>query len=97
MKRDEVIRKLKDQRQELFDRYGVSELFLFGSVARNEANHDSDIDLFVEFRHPISLFQFIELQQHLESLLGRKVDLGTKRSIKSGIIDSVVKESIRVA
>jgi len=97
MKRDDVLIKLKEQRQELTERYGVASLFLFGSVARDEARPGSDIDLLVEFEQPIGLFQFIELQQGLEALLGCKVDLGTKRSLKAQFKDQVFQEAIRVA
>ena len=97
MKRDDVLIKLKEQRQELTERYGIASLFLFGSVARDEARPDSDIDLLVEFKQPIGLFQFIELQQQLEALLGCKVDLGTKRSLKVQFKDQVFQEAIRVA
>jgi hypothetical protein len=97
MKRDDVLIKLKEQRQELTEQYGIASLFLFGSVARDEALPDSDIDLLVEFKQPIGLFQFIELQQQLEALLGCKVDLGTKRSLKVQFKDQVYQEAIRVA
>jgi predicted nucleotidyltransferase len=50
------------------------------------------VDILVEFSHPVGLFQFIELKQRLEALLGRKVDLGTPR-----IKERVLKETIRVA
>ena len=96
MTQQEILDKLKAQRQELVDRFGVKSLYLFGSVARNEARSDSDVDLLVEFSHPVGLFQFIELQQQLESFVNCKVDLGTKRSLKSRIKDQVLKEAIRV-
>jgi predicted nucleotidyltransferase len=97
MKRDEVLAKLIGHRQELTERYGIASLFLFGSIARDEARVDSDVDLLVEFKKPIGLFEFIELQQSLESILGCKVDLGTKRSLKSQLMDQVFREAIRVA
>ena len=97
MRRDDVIRRLTEQRRELEQNYGVETLFLFGSTARDEASPESDVDLLVEFGRPIGLFKFIELQQHLESLLECKVDLGTKRSLKPFIKDEVLKDAIRVA
>jgi len=97
MNRQEVLLKLQQQYEDLALHYGVTALFLFGSVARNEARPDSDVDLLVEFEQPIGLFKFIELQQQLESLLGCKVDLGTKRSLKPRIKDQVLQEAIRVA
>lgn len=97
MNRDDILFKLQQQRQKLTEQYGVDALFLFGSAARDQALPDSDVDLLVEFKQPIGLFQFIELQQHLESVLGCKVDLGTRRSLKPHIRDQVLQEAIRVA
>jgi uncharacterized protein len=97
IKRDDVLSILHEQRQVLVERYRISSLFLFVSVARDEARADSDVDLLVEFEQPIGLFEFIELQQRLESLLGCKVDLGTKRSLKLHLIGEVFQEAIRVA
>ncbi len=96
MKRDEVLLKLKGQHKELTEQFGVTSLFLFGSTARDEAHSGSDVDLLVEFNQPIGLFKFIELQQKLEHILGCKVDLGTKRSLKLPIKDQVLQEAIRV-
>jgi predicted nucleotidyltransferase len=97
MKRSSVIRILRKQRKELAEHYNVASLSLFGSVARDEARADSDVDLLVEFSQPVGLFKFIELQQKLEALLGSKVDLGTPRSLKPRIKEQVLQEAIRVA
>lgn len=97
MKKSEVIRLLKEQRKELKEHFNVASLSLFGSVPRDEASADSDVDLLVEFSKPVGLFQFIELQQRLEELLEYKVDLGTPRPLKPRIKDQVLREAIRVA
>lgn len=57
-------------------------IFLFGSVARDEHDSDSDIDLFVELKDPgscpkLDLLNLVELEQRLGRLLGRDVDLIT--------------------
>ena len=96
MKRNKVLRILHERRGELFERYGIVSLSLFGSVARDQAHAGSDVDLLVEFAHPVGLFQFIELQQHLESLLGCKVDLGTPCSLKTKLKEHVLKEAVPV-
>lgn len=95
MKRDEVIRILSAHRAELQSRYGVSRLGLFGSVARDEAGPDSDVDLLVEFDRPIGL-RFFELQDYFESLLHCSVDLGTPQSLKPRIRERVLAETINV-
>jgi hypothetical protein len=97
MKKSEVIRILKEQRKELNEHFNVASLSLFGSVARDEASVDSDVDLLVEFSEPVGLFQFIGLQQRLEELLECKVDLGTSRSLKPRIKEHILREAIRVA
>lgn len=97
MKKNEVMRILKEQRKELEEHFNVASLSLFGSVARDEASADSDVDLLVDFSKPVGLFQFIELQERLEELLECKVDLGTSRSLKPRIKEHVLQEAIRVA
>ena len=96
MKRDDVLQILQRERKGLTERYPIAALSVFGSVARDEAREDSDVDILVEFSRPVGLFQFIELQQTLEALLGSKVDLGTRRSLKPRIKEQVLQEAIRV-
>ena len=97
MKRDQVIRILSRQRGELANKYGVKSLALFGSVARDEATVTSDVDLLVEFDRPVGYFGLFALQDHLESLLGCKVDLGTPGSLKPRLRERVMGECVRVA
>ena len=97
MKRSDVLSILHEKRGELSEKYGVKSLALFGSVARDEARPDSDVDLLVEFDRPVGLFAFIGLQQFLENLLGSKVDLGTLLSLKPRMKDSVLQEAIHVS
>jgi hypothetical protein len=95
MDRDSVLRILHTHRDDL-SRMGVKSLALFGSVVRDEARPDSDVDLLVEFESPVGLFEFIGVQQYLEALLGCKVDLGTPRSLKPHIQERVLQEAILV-
>ena len=97
MKREDVIRILAGQRNELYEKYAVKSMELFGSVARDEARSDSDVDLLVEFSEPVGLFHFIGLKQYLESVLGCPVDLGTVDSLKPQLKESVMREAIHVA
>jgi predicted nucleotidyltransferase len=96
MKRKLAIDLLRQKQAELSERYHVASLTLFGSVARDEARLDSDVNILVEFSQPVGLFHFIELQQHLEEILGSTVDLGTPRSLKPYLKDRVMHEAIRV-
>lgn len=96
MKRNEAVHLLRQHRKELSEKYQVKSLSLFGSVARDEARPDSDIDILVEFSRPVGLFHFIELQQRLGEILGCTVDLGTPRSLKPYIKEQVLQEAILV-
>lgn len=97
MKRSEVIQRLQSQQAMLAERYGVHSLSLFGSVARDEAGPDSDVDLLVEFGRPVGLFGLFELQDYLEKLLGCPVDLGTHDSLKPRLRERVLAECVDVA
>ena len=97
MKRSQVIEILSEQRSELARTYGVKSLALFGSVARDQSTSASDVDLLVEFDRPVGYFGLFALQDHLESLLGCKVDLGTPGSLRPRIRERVMKECVRVA
>lgn len=97
MKRDEVMKVLSGHSDELHQRFGVKSLALFGSVARDEANDASDVDLLVEFDRPTGLFGLIRLQQYLEKLLSCKVDVGTAAGLRPRVRQRVLQEALRVA
>ena len=75
-------------------RLGVKSLTLFGSVARDEAGPDSDVDLLVEFNQDVGLFEFIELRLYLQDILGYSVDLGTQNALKEHLREPVLKDLI---
>jgi uncharacterized protein len=75
--------------------FSVKALFLFGSVARNEATPESDVDLLGEFDRPVGLFTLLGLQSYLEELFGCSVDLGTPNSLRLHVRDTVLGEAIR--
>lgn len=97
MKREALLRILTAHEKQLQEQFGVKSLSVFGSVARDEATDASDVDLLVEFDRPTGYFGLIVLQEHLEGLLGCKVDLGTSRSLKPRLRDRVLRECIHVA
>ncbi len=94
MQRKDTLILLADHKERLKD-FGVKSLILFGSVARNEAHPNSDVDLLVEFDRPIGLFTFVRLKRYLEEVLGSSVDLGTIDSLKPYLQEPVFREMIR--
>ena len=87
---------LRQKNAELTNKFGVKSLSLFGSVSRNEAASDSDVDLLVEFNRPVGYFGLFALQDYLEELLGCPVDLGTPDSLKPYIRERVMGNLIHV-
>ncbi|MBP0015562.1 MAG: nucleotidyltransferase family protein [Roseofilum sp. SBFL] len=92
--KEQVLTTLTSHRQEL-EALGVKSLDLFGSVARDEARPDSDIDFLVEFTKPGGLFQLFEVQHYLEDLFGCDIDLGTADSLREHLREPVLKGMIR--
>jgi predicted nucleotidyltransferase len=79
----------------LFRRYHVRELAIFGSTARGEIRPDSDIEIMVEFQPDANTgWEFFELEEDLARLFGRKVDLGTKRSLKPWVRPSAFRDAL---
>lgn len=95
MKRDEILSILTSHQEEL-EQLGVKSLDLFGSVARDEAGSDSDVDFIVEFARPVGLFQFVRVRLYLEDILERSVDLGTLKALKEHLREPVFRDAIRV-
>jgi predicted nucleotidyltransferase len=80
---------------DLCRQYHVRELSLFGSAARGEMRPDSDIDLLVEFipEAKVDLLDHAGLMLDLSQLVGRKVDLVSKRALKPLIRASILDEA----
>ncbi len=73
MQRDEVLSILRTHKHDLFNKYGITRLGIFGSVARGENTDASDVDIVVEM--PPDLFQMVHVKEELEHLLVGSVDL----------------------
>ena len=95
MKRDQVLAILNTHQADLQD-LGVKSLELFGSVARDEAHPDSDIDFLVEFAIAESLFDLFRVRHYLEDLLGCDVDLGTTDVLREHLREPILEDAIRV-
>ncbi|MFH1195327.1 MAG: nucleotidyltransferase family protein [bacterium] len=92
----EEIKNIIHKNKEGFSKkYFVSEIGIFGSYSRGDQNTDSDIDIIVSFTRPIGL-EFIDLAEELESLLGHKVDLVSKKGIKPLYYREIEKEIMYV-
>jgi len=88
---------LREKRQEILEiaaKHGAYNVRLFGSVARGEADEQSDVDILVDAGPRLTPFFPGGLVVDLEALLGRKVDVVTEKGLRRRIKDRVLKEAI---
>ncbi|HBL13431.1 MAG TPA: DNA polymerase subunit beta [Cyanobacteria bacterium UBA11162] len=95
MEREEVV-KILAQDQNILKNLGVRSLSLFGSVARNQARSDSDVDFLVDIEPPLTFDRYMDIKLYLEDRLGKRVDLVSWRSLKPQIRALVESELIHV-
>ncbi|HII94224.1 MAG TPA: nucleotidyltransferase family protein [Candidatus Methanofastidiosum sp.] len=87
---------IEEKREELFIKYKIRNIGIFGSYARNNAKERSDIDLIVEFEEPVSLLGVIKAENYLTELLGIRVDLVPKEDIRKELKETILKEVIYI-
>ncbi len=88
----QIFDKIKLYKPILAERYSVNSIGVFGSFVRGENTEASDLDILVEFSKPISLFLFLDLEESLSRLLGAKVDLVSRKSMKTEIGKHILSE-----
>ena len=92
--RDDIISILREQM--VRSRFGIKSLFLFGSVARNEATQESDLDFIVNFDGVITFDRYMDLKIFLEDLFDKKIDLAIEGTLKPQIRQKIFEEAIDV-
>ena len=88
----EIKNILITSKDDLIRKYHISKIGIFGSYVRNEQTEQSDIDILVDFSEPISLFEFIDMEDYLAELLNTKVDLVSQKALKPYIGQRILKE-----
>ncbi len=96
MNRDQVLTLLREHLPMLRSRFGVAHLRLFGSVARDTARDDSDLDVLVAFDGPATAQRFFGVQFYLEDLFGREVDLVSEKALRDRLRPYVERDAIAV-
>jgi predicted nucleotidyltransferase len=84
LNKQDVLRILEKESSYLQEHYGIARIALYGSFAQDTATETSDVDLLVELSRPLG-FEFVALAEHLESILGRKVDLSTFATLRQSL------------
>lgn len=93
---EEIKNILNKNKEFLKNKFNAVNFLLFGSYAKGEQTPESDIDLLVEFdpSKNVDMFDFLDLQEYLEELFGKNIDLGTPKGLKSFMKNSILKEAI---
>ena len=94
MTASELLEKKREEILEIAAKHGARNVRVFGSVARGEADPQSDIDLLVEFEPGRSLLEHAGLWLELQEALGCKVDVVSDRGIKARIRERVLREAV---
>jgi hypothetical protein len=96
MNRSRALKLLAQSKSTLAARYGVTDLALFGSAARDMAQADSDIDILVAFDGPAMPARYFGVQFYLEDLFGCAVDLATDKALRAELRPFIEREAVHV-
>ena len=96
MTRDHILAQLRAHKPHLASQFGVADIALFGSYAREEGAEGSDIDLLVSFNGPADARSYFGTHFYLEDLLGGSVDLVTDKALRPELRPSIEREALHV-
>lgn len=96
MNKAAVLRLLQEEKSHLAREFGVTDLALFGSFARDDARAGSDIDVLVKFDGPATSRRYFGVQFYLEDLLGCPIDLVTDKALRPELRPYIEREAIHV-
>jgi predicted nucleotidyltransferase len=97
MKTVEEIQTIIRQHQDILaERYGVSIVAIFGSYVRGEQRRRSDLDLLADILRPVSLLELVGAELYLSEVLGVKVDLIPKRSVREELRETIFGEAVAI-
>jgi hypothetical protein len=91
---DEIRETIKAHQDVLAQKYGLTAVGVFGSYVRGEEKAGSDLDVLVEILRPIDLLELVGAEIYLTELLGLKVDLVPKRSLRMELRETILKEAV---
>lgn len=93
---DEIRKIIRQHNSVLAERYGIAVVGVFGSYVRGEEKLKSDLDLLADILKPISLLELVGAEIYLSEVLGVKVDLVPKRSLREELKEFILREAVAV-
>ena len=95
--REEIVAYLKNNKRFFYEKFGVIQIGIFGSIMRDEQTGSSDIDMVVEIeKDRKNIHSFLQLKRFLEKELARKIDLGFEHSLKPMVREKIIGQIIYV-
>ena len=94
--RESILRRLGLEVTSLRQRFGVKDIAVFGSLARDELNERSDLDFLVTFEGKPNFDRFMDLKLYLEDIFARPIDLVTKNALRPELRSGIEREAIHV-
>ncbi|MFA4919966.1 MAG: nucleotidyltransferase family protein [Thermodesulfovibrionales bacterium] len=95
-KLDSIKKIINDHRQELKERFKITEIGIFGSYVRGEQKRRSDIDILVEFGEPVSLLDLVGAENYISDLIRTKVDLVPKKDVRPELKERILNEVVYI-
>ena len=95
----DISKLLQEKREEILaiaNNHGAYNVRIFGSTIRNEANENSDVDILVSFERGRTLIDLVSLNDELEALLGKKVQVVTDGGIPPYLKDTILSEAVAI-
>ena len=92
----EIISKLKAEKANLYNKFKIKSIGVFGSYIRNEETSESDIDILVEFTETPGMKEFFQAEDYLEKLLNRKIDMVREKAIRKELKEDILSEVVYI-
>jgi predicted nucleotidyltransferase len=89
---DDIMSQLRALQPDIRKRYRIRDLGVFGSYVRGEQREDSDLDVLVDFDEGTTLLDYVGLQMELSEVLGLRVELANKKTLKPRIGKAILAE-----
>ena len=96
MNRNRALRLLAQHKKQLAEQFGITHLALFGSVVRDAAREDSDVDVLVAFDGAATSKRYFGVQFYLEDLFQCPVDLVTEKALRPELRPFIEQEMVNV-
>lgn len=91
------IHDIKIKSKPIFEKYGINDVYLFGSYSRGDAHKDSDVDFYCEKGNIKSLFDLSDLSESLKENLGKDVDIVLfENKIPAKLLNNIKEDMIRL-